>query len=184
MELAQQFSSDKFYRHSYMPIYDQLMRGRKVQRLLEIGIGYQGLMQPFLPKGVEYCHGSSLKMWATYWPEALIWACDIRPDALINEGNIRSMECDQSSGASLAELVFAVTGGLEHKLDVIIDDGSHQLEHQKLTASVLLPQLTKGGVYVIEDTYPDKGADMARMFGGKLWIGTKQPDDCLVIIER
>lgn len=183
-ELAKKYSSDKLFRHSYMPHYEKLLAQRQVKRLLEVGIGYRDLMVPFLPEGVAYCHGSSLKMWSEYWPDAEIWACDIREDTLINEGNIKSVVCDQSSGHSLAEMVWQVTHGLEHKLDVIIDDGSHQFEHQKLTASVLLPRLVEGGVYIIEDTYQDKGAELARMFNGRLIVGDKTPDDCLVVIER
>ena len=182
-ELAKKYSSDKFFRHSYLPTYERILGQREVRRLLELGIGYASLMKPFLPEGIEYCHGSSLRMWTEYWPEAEIWACDIREDTLINEGNIRSVVCDQSSGHSLAEMVWAATGGdLNNKFDVIIDDGSHDFGHQKLTASVLLPRCS--GVYIIEDTYLDKGAEMAAMFGGQLVIGTKTPDDCLVIIER
>jgi cephalosporin hydroxylase len=180
-ELAKKYGCDKFFTHSYMPHYEELLAKRKVKRLLEVGIGYEGLMKPFVP---FYIHGASLKMWSTYWPEAEIWACDIRPDTLINEGNIKSVVCDQSSGRSLAEMVFEVTEGLLHKLDVVIDDGSHQVEHQKLTASAILPRLAKGGVMVIEDTYRDKGAELARSFGGRLIVGDKRPDDCLVIIER
>lgn len=179
-ELAKKYSSDKFFRHSYLPTYERILGQREVRRLLELGIGYASLMKPFLPEGIEYCHGSSLRMWTEYWPEAEIYACDIRPDALINEGNIKSWVADQSSEHDLQRLV----SNCGSKLDVIIDDGSHQFEHQKLSARVLLPWLNKGGVYVIEDTYEDKGAEMAAMFGGQLVIGTKTPDDCLVIIER
>ena len=183
-DLAIRFSSDKYYNHSYIETYQRLFTDRKVHRLLEIGIGYQGLMQPFLPSGVQYCHGSSLHMWAEYWPDADIYACDIRKDTLINEGRIRSLVCDQSSGESLANMVFEFTEGLMKTFDVVIGDGSHDFEHQKLTASVLLPRVTKGGVYIIEDTYPDKGAELAAAFSGVLIIGDKRPDDCLVVMHR
>ena len=146
----------------------------------EGGAFWTGLMKPFLPEGVLYCHGSSLKMWSTYWPEAQIFACDIHPDTLINEGNIQSWVVDQSIPYQLGRLV--VNCGA--KLDVIIDDGSHQLGHQQISARTLLPWLNKGGCYVIEDTYPDKGEELCKEFGGKLYIGSKTPDDCLVVIQR
>ena len=183
-ELARLFNSDKLLRHSYLPTYERLLGNRKVHRLCEIGIGNRDLMQPFLPAGVEYCHGSSLKMWTTYWPEAEIWACDIREDTLINEGNIRSVVCDQGSGASLAEMVCVVTDTLKHTLDVVIDDGSHIAAHQELTASVLLPRLSKGGVMIVEDCWPDKGAELALKYGGVLVAGYRCPDDNLVVFER
>jgi hypothetical protein len=160
-----------------MPTYEHYLAKRKPHRLLEIGIGYENLMAPFVP---FYVHGASLKMWTTYWPEAHIFACDIREDTLINEGNIRSWVVDQGKEHDLNRLV----ANCGSKLDVIIDDGSHVFEHQKLTARMLLPWLMKGGVYFIEDTYPDKGAEMAEMFGGTLIVGDKRPDDCLVVIQR
>lgn len=180
-DLARQFGCDKFFNHSYMPAYEKLLGKRSIKRLLEIGIGYEGLMKPFVP---FYVHGASLKMWSIYWPEASIWACDIREDTLINEGNIRSVVCDQSSGKSLAELAWLVSDDLTTKLDVIIDDGSHVTAHQHLTASCLLPRLAKGGVYIIEDCYPDTGEQLAAAFGGYTIVGAKRPDDTLVVIER
>jgi hypothetical protein len=176
-ELAKKYGLDKFFNHAYMPHYERLLGGRQVKRLLEIGIGYRDLMEPFVP---FYVHGGSLKMWSEFWPEAAIFACDIREDTLVNEGNIKSVLCDQSSPSSLAELVTA-TGG---DWDVVIDDGSHMFLHQIITAHLLLPHLASGGTYIIEDTYSDKGAELAAMFGGKLIVGTKRPDDCLVVIQR
>ena len=175
--LAKKFGVDKFYAHSYLPVYEKLLAPRKVTRLLEIGIGFEDLMKPFVP---FYVHGASLKMWSEYWPDADIWACDIRQDTLVNEGQIKSVVCDQASPSSLADLVMA-TGG---NWDVVIDDGSHVYQHQINTAHLLLPHLAAGGVYIIEDTYPDKGAELAEMFGGVLIVGNKRPDDCLVIFQR
>ena len=177
-DLAIKYSCDKYYRHSYLPVYEHVLGERQVKRLLEIGIGYKDLMQPFLPEGIEYVHGSSLKMWSEYWPDAEIWACDIREDTMVTEGNIRSVVRDQSSPLSLLSLVGQAKGNF----DVIIDDGSHQFEHQLLTAVTLLPYLAVGGVYMIEDTYADKGEVLRRKFGGKLYVGRKTPDDCLLVI--
>ena len=181
IELAKKYGADKFFSHSYLETYERILAHRKVTRLLEIGIGHRDLMEPFVP---FYVHGASLKIWNEYWPAAEVWACDIREDTLVNEGNIRSVVCDQSSGKSLAEMVFTVTDGLKHKFDVIIDDGSHQFEHQKLTADVLLPRVAEGGVYIIEDCYPDTGAHLAARYGGYCIVGNKRPDDTLVVIQR
>src|SRR3990167_1615675 len=171
--LAIKYSSDKYYRHSYIPVYERLFQGVPVRRLLEVGIGFKDLMVPFLPKGVEYVHGSSLRMWREYWPGADIYACDIREDALIQEYRIISAVCDQSKLRSLFDLKLWASNSRGCWFDVIIDDGSHQFNHQLLTAAVLLPTLVTGGVYVIEDTYPDKGAELAAMFGGELIVGSK-----------
>lgn len=180
-ELARKFASDKLYNHGYLPHYEKLLGGLKVHRLLEIGIGYQGLMQPFLPKDVEYVHGSSLRMWSEYWPDAEIYACDIREDALVNEWNIKSWVADQSKEIDMERLV-ANCGG---QLNVVVDDGSHLLEHQQISARVLLPWMLPGNsIYVIEDCYEDTGKVLVDEFGGELIVGNKRPDDCLVVIRR
>lgn len=181
MQLAEKYHSDKLYWHSYIPRYEELFAHRNVRRLLEIGIGYKDLMQPFLPAGVEYVHGSSLKMFEEYFGGADIYSCDIRTDTLINEGRIHSMVCDQSSPTDLAKLLE--WSGTD--LDVVIDDGSHLYEHQFITASVLLPVLKPGSLYVIEDVWNnDDGRALAKYFGGDLWQGEKGRDDNLVVIIK
>lgn len=177
-DLAVKYSSDKYFWHSFVPIYEQLFEGMKVKKLLEIGIGHEGLMRPFLPPGIPYVHGSSLRMWEEYFPEAQIFACDIREDTLINEGRIRSMYCDQSSGIDIG--VMCSRFGLE--FDVIIDDGSHLYEHQQLTAKMLLDCAKQ--LYVIEDVWANTGQLLVKEFGGEFWQGDKGRDDGLVIIRK
>jgi len=176
-DLAKKYGCDKFYFHSYIPFYKQLFEGMEVKRLLEIGIGHEGLMKDFTP---FYVHGASLLMWQDYLPNAKIFACDIRPDTLVNDGNINSWLCDQSSPESLAELVEA-TGG---HYDVVIDDGSHVPEHQATSLEALLPHLNPGGAYVVEDVWAAKGQVLADRFGGKLWKGANGGDDNLVVVRK
>ena len=177
--LAEKYSADKLYSHSYIPIYEELFKGMNVRRVLEIGIGYEGLMTPFVPR---YVHGASLRMWAEYWPEAWIYGCDIREDTMFDDHpRIRTLVCDQSSTESLRKMAEEIGGDL---FDVVIDDGSHQYEHQWLTANVLLPHVAEGGVYIIEDTYADKGAQLAKEFGGSFICGNKRADDCLMIVRK
>jgi len=178
-ELAILYGSDKYHAHSYIPFYQELFAGRSIKRLLEIGIGFKDLMEPFTPKFVP---GSSLYMWRDYFPEAEIFACDIREDVLINEGRIHSMVCDQSSGISLANMVFEFSEGLTKGFDFICDDGSHQAEHQIFAAQCLIPRLNKGGVYVIEDCR--EPYRVAAIVGGETYRFDKRPDDCLVVVQR
>lgn len=170
------------YRNDSPSIPPCLNTGIKVERLLEIGIGFKDLMKPFLPAGVEYVHGSSLKMWEEYFPEAQIFACDIREDTLINEGRIRSVVCDQAEYPSLQHMQLEF--GPE-PFDLIIDDGSHVPDHQWFTAGHLLPRLSKGGVYVVEDVWDNNdGSTLANVYKGELWRGEKGRDDNLVVVRR
>ncbi len=141
--IAAKYGSDKCAWHSYGRIYDQLFYGKTVRKMLEIGIGYKGLL------GENYQNGAGLRMWAEYFPEAEIYGLDIREDALVNEGRIHSYQCDQGSIKSLLAAREAVGEGC----DLIVDDGSHLPEHQVLSAHVLIDCRRFGGYYVIEDVW-------------------------------
>ena len=177
-ELALKWSVDKLHRHSYIPMYSKLFKPyrNKPVRLCEFGIGYRELMEPFVP---EYHHGASLYMWKEYFFRgAQIHAADHHEHTLINDRKITSFLCDQSRYDELKLLREWLP-----VLDIFIDDGSHQLEHQILTASVMLNSMRPNSLYIIEDTYADKGQLLADMFGGELWRGTKTDDDNLVVIR-
>ena len=169
--LAEKYSCDKLYFHSYIPFYSRLFHGRTVRVLVEIGIGYEELMAPLVPR---YIHGSSLKMWKDFFPEARIIGCDIREDVLFQEDRIECLQVDQTCKEDLMRLAA-------FKPDVIIDDGSHRTEDQIFTAQVLLPCLRPEGLYVIEDVKePEK---VIKAVGG-MWVQfPKRNDDCMVVIK-
>ena len=127
--------------HNYAPTYNRIFAGRPIRRILEIGLGYQHLFHK------DYQSAGSLLLWEELFPEAEIFGIDIRPDALRNERRIRSWQCDQSNEAQLR----AVAAEIEGNLDLVVDDGSHDWEHQKLTARVFVPELSPTGAYLIED---------------------------------
>lgn len=66
---------------------------------------------------------------------------------LINEERIFTYYVDQSGVDSLRNLI-AVTN---REFDLIIDDGSHILEHQLLSFSILSEAVRVGGYYIVED---------------------------------
>ena len=152
-QLATKWRSDKdpSVLHGYTPYYHALLGKKDVRKMLEVGIGCPDNMEH-----VEGYHtvGSNLFMWQEYFPDAEIYGLDIRPDILVNEGRIRSFQCDQGDEGSLRRAAEWAGSGF----DLVIDDGSHMAEHQVLTASVLIPLLLEpDGIYVIEDVLePEK----------------------------
>lgn len=174
--LALKYNSDKLYFHSYIPFYEELFSTirESVRSVLEIGIGYEHLMAPLVP---QYTHGSSLRMWEEYFPHAEIYSCDIRPETLINEGRIHSIAADQSSLIDLANLSVL----MRDLPDIIIDDGSHQTEHQIFTARYFLPRMKPGSLYVIEDV--QESEKVAAVTHGTIHQFPKRNDDCLVVIR-
>lgn len=131
--------------HDYAPHYAALLAGRQIRRVLEIGLGLDGLFHE------KYQHGDSLRVWAELFPNAEIYGLDIRADALLNEGRIHSYQCDQSDINSIAKIsaLFEQAGVFE--FDLIVDDGSHKAKDQALTALTLGEMLSPGGVYIVED---------------------------------
>jgi hypothetical protein len=181
-ELAEKYGSDKVESifHSYTPFYDQLLSGRDVKRVLEVGIGTPNAMNHM----AKYEVGASLKMWKEYFPNAEIWGLDNDPSAMFTEPHIQTMMCDQSDRESLLSVaeILEPSG----RFDLIIDDGSHQLDHQALTANTLIPRLLAySGVYVIEDVMFRSELYSVLRFPTDVHIGnlSRTWDDCLFIIE-
>jgi SAM-dependent methyltransferase len=145
--LARKHKTDKIDYHGYIPIYEELLAGKTIKRMLEIGLGTPQIMA-MTPAQQGYRAGASLFMWQDYFPEAQIYGIDILPEALVNEGNIKSFQCDQGQEAQLRFVANNLIGG---DLDFVVDDGSHHPLHQALTARVFVPMLAPGGILVIED---------------------------------
>ena len=126
--------------------YHGLLQDRRdtTYKVLEIGIGTMAAMAH---TGKTYTPGASLLMWETYFPHADIYALDIDPSVLINQGRIISFQCDQGDVAQLHN-IRTVLGS---RFDFIVDDGSHLPEHQVLTANAFMPLLNLDGIYAIED---------------------------------
>lgn len=109
---------------------------------------WQNRSLTFLEIGVS-C-GGSLHMWQRYFgPLAKIVGIDIdancknyeRPGVEVRIG-------DQSDTGFLASLIdeFGVP-------DVVLDDGSHRMNHILETFNFLYPKLPKNGVYMVEDLH-------------------------------
>lgn len=136
-ELAKTTGTDK-WQHSYIPFYHQLFNEKRqeIKRVLEIGIGdWSG-------------RRTSLLLWRDFFPNAYIFGVDNEEKNMINgEKRITTLLRDQSSEVSLKDIWRVIAGGF----DLIIDDGSHNPDHQLLSAQILMPLLKEDGVYIIED---------------------------------
>lgn len=135
-EIANQLGCDKgtlcAERHGYTELYDTAIDPRS--RLLEVGIDA----------------GLSVAMWKQWSADIHLIAIDNRPACITTEvaAACDARLCDQSNAAELSELARSV--GV---LDVIIDDGSHDPDHQILTLETLWVCLRNGGLYFIEDLH-------------------------------
>ncbi len=152
--LAENYALDKSIStkcHNYIPGYTTLFEEKRysTKNVLEIGIGSveNGQMSGVVHLG--YRTGNSLRCWRDYFINANIYGIDIFPHEL-NEPRITTYTCDQSSSKELDEVLYKINS----PLDIIIDDGSHRLDHQAFSFLYLEKHLSDNGIYVIEDIQP------------------------------
>ena len=127
--------------HDYLRMYSKFLEPRRdsARKVLEIGVQ----------------KGNSIRMWQEYFPFATIFGLDINPNALRTSGpRIEIRLVDQSDAAALSAFAAA-----EGPFDVIIEDGSHIWSHQITSLQTLLPHVTPGGVYVVEDLHTSYSLD-------------------------
>jgi hypothetical protein len=120
----------------YFEIYDrhfQRFRGQDVH-VLEIGI----------------YSGGSLGMWQSYFgPRCHVYGVDIEPSCRVYERDgIKIFIGDQADRAFWKNFHEQVP-----HLDIVIDDGGHEVAQQVMTLEETLPRLRAGGVYLCEDIH-------------------------------
>ena len=156
-DLAVHYVTDKISSigHDYIPGYTDLFESKRtsVRTMIEIGIGLGAHHELMLVLHPDYRIGNCLKMWRDYFPCAHIYGLDIIecPPELSNESRITTFIADQSSVTDLSRVMSSIVDE-QNTIDVIIDDGSHFLDHQVTSFMFLSKYLsTNGGIYVIED---------------------------------
>jgi hypothetical protein len=122
--------------HHYFPIYEKHFnpfRGKPL-KFLEIGVA----------------KGGSLEIWRDYFgPEATIFGIDILPECKQFDGVAGQVRIGSQADENFLAEVVAEMGGI----DIVLDDGSHDSRHIRKTFKTLIPKLSNGGVYMIEDLH-------------------------------
>lgn len=119
--------------HNYLYLYNEYFKDIKNLNLniLEIGV----------------LNGDSLKILSEYFQNSNIIGLDIQDKSHIKIKNCTTIIGDQSDRVSLNKI-------FENKqFDIIIDDGSHIMNHQQISFGVLFKKLAPGGLYIIEDLH-------------------------------
>lgn len=120
----------------YFPVYEKHfgpLREKPI-KILEIGI----------------LNGGSLQMWRKYFhPDSTIVGIDINPSCKQHEENgVHVRIGDQSDPEFLQQLIDEFG-----EFDLVIDDGSHHVDHVNKTFQFLYPKISIDGMYFIEDTH-------------------------------
>lgn len=150
--LALKYGTDKSSAfHNYTTIYEKYLGPLQHKNINFLEIGFAG--------------GYSAHMWDEYFSnqQSKLYFIDINPDCFkyINDLTTRCTLnlVNQANAVELTQWLKLVGD----EFDIIIDDGSHQMEHQITTFKTLFPRLKKGGIYIIEDLHTsywrDYGSD-------------------------
>lgn len=129
-------------RHGYSDVYESLFVNRQKlpTSLLEIGI-----CDPRFPY-------ASVKIWDTYFSNVKITGLDIA-DCTVLEQSVPSFKYQYLDQFNSTDHEFIVNQG--NKYDIIIDDGPHVFEGQRLSFEHFYKLLNKDGLYIIEDLHCD-----------------------------
>jgi SAM-dependent methyltransferase len=107
----------------------------KAPRILEIGV----------------LGGGSIEMWLKYFGAGTsVVGVDINEECLKYEfdGNAKIVMGNQGDPAFWDEFLST-----QDKFDIVIDDGSHVMNHQITTLNKVFPHVKEGGVFICEDTH-------------------------------
>jgi hypothetical protein len=128
--------SDKDTLHSYIDLYDDLLKDKKTTatNVCEIGV----------------LHGGSIKLWKDYFTNATVYALDVKDNTNGWEGVIDPrIKLFLNNDAYDPNFIGNALGNV--KFDMILDDGPHTLPSMKLAIQYYLPLLKDDGIFMIED---------------------------------
>lgn len=120
----------------YFDIYTRHLHRFRGRRPVLLEIGVMG--------------GGSLRMWREYLgPDSTVIGLDINPDCLQHQEEGIEIFIGSQDDPAVIEAIF----NKHHRLDVVIDDGSHQMAHMRASFEMLYDRLHPTGLYIVEDTH-------------------------------
>ena len=94
--------------------------------------------------------GGSLSMWKSYFGEgAKIIGLDINPDCKKYEGEGIEIFIGSQTDTAVLDSVLAKYP----KIDILIDDGSHRMDHVNATFDHMYERISPNGIYFVEDMH-------------------------------
>lgn len=120
----------------YFPIYERHFSRWQNRSLVFWEVGVSG--------------GGSLQMWQRFFgPNALVVGIDINPHCQVHEASgIKVRIGDQSDGIFLDSIVEELGAP-----DILLDDGSHEMDHTWDLFRHMYPKIPKNGIYMVEDMH-------------------------------
>lgn len=131
--------TDKNVLHSYLPLYEKLLKNKKetAQTVLEVGI----------------YNGGSIKLWSEYFTNATVYGLDIMDinsvwEGIKNKDNIVLYTSTDAYNDNFFKTQFV---DKNMRFDFMLDDGPHTLESMKKFIQLYSQVMTDDGILIIED---------------------------------
>jgi hypothetical protein len=146
--IIDKFGSDKNL-SGYTEVYEELFKYiRNIELdILEIGIGTlsNGISNMRGTQIKDYKQGASLRVWKEWFIQSNIYGMDIQEDCMFEEDRIRTFLCSSVDKEEVDRVLD------NKRFNIIIDDGWHDVEAQKMTFNSMWDRVIDGGIYIIED---------------------------------
>lgn len=156
-QIGLKYNSDKSStHHKYLDLYDKYFSDIRYDEnnILEIGI----------------FNGDSLRIFSEYFENSKLYAFDIMDKRNLDIKNCNITVGDQSDRNFLNSFS-------DIEFDIIIDDGSHKMDHQQISFGFLFKFLKSGGIYVIEDLHTSLPDFVENINYGKSYFGLNETSD-------
>jgi hypothetical protein len=138
-KIADNSRTDKNTVHSYLPLYDKLLIGKKetAKNVLEVGI----------------FQGGSIKLWSDYFTNANVYGLDIMDNNNVWENIKNKKNIILYTSTDAYNNDFFTTNFLDKniKCDFMLDDGPHTLESMKQFIKLYSQIMTDDGILIVED---------------------------------
>jgi hypothetical protein len=148
-KLFEENGSDKSLWHNYTTLYDCLFSkyiGKNIN-FFELGLGTNNINIPS-NMGADGKPGASLYSFRDYFLNANICGADIDDKILFEDDQIWTFYVDQTNPEKIKNMWDCFE---DTKFDIIIDDGLHTFDANKIFFDNSIHMLVDGGIYIIED---------------------------------
>ncbi len=133
-ELGHKYGTDKASgAHDYLRWYEKFFQQMRYKSITFVEIGIAS--------------GGSIRTWRDYFPNALIVGIDIEDKTEFVEERVRISHGDQGDPIALDEMLSICNGAP----NIINDDAGHEPNAQLFSYKYLVPNLSSGGLYILED---------------------------------
>jgi hypothetical protein len=136
--------TDKNTTHSYLPLYNNLLKKIKysAKNVLEVGIGDFGEK-----------NGGSIKLWKDYFTNATIYGLDILPNNRVMDELLNDNRVILYTSTNAYDNDFFINNLLNKNIrcEFMLDDGPHTLDSMITFIKLYSQIMTDDGILIIED---------------------------------